>query len=165
MPDQIKMNETDSTTPKIIPQLQYLRDLSFECPNAPGVFFELNQKQLEPQLAVFHDIKVGKLGEEGNAYEVVLAVKIESKDEKQDKSIFVLETVYAGVFHVEAPENLLQPLLFVEAPRILFPFVRQIIATNTMDAGFPPVHLPMIDFLAGFRAKVEEAQAAANAQD
>ncbi len=144
--------------PKIIPQLQYVKDISFECPNSPEVFFLLTQQKLEPQLSVFHDVKVGKLGDEGHAYEVVLAIKIESKDEKQEKSIFVLELVYAGVFHVEAPENLLQPLLFVEVPRLLFPYARQIVSSVTLESGFPPIHLPIIDFLASFKAKVEEAQ-------
>ncbi len=144
--------------PKIVPQLQYVKDISFECPNSPEVFFLLNQQKIEPQLSVFHDVKVGKLGEEGNSYEVVLAIKIESKDSKQDKNIFMLELVYAGVFHVEAPENLLQPLLFVEVPRLLFPYARQIVSSVTLESGFPPIHLPIIDFLASFKAKVEEAQ-------
>lgn len=160
MSDQENANQIE---PKIIPQVQYIKDISFECPNSPEVFFLLSQHKLEPHLSVFHDVKVGRLGEEGHSYEVVLAVKVESKDEKQNKNIFMVELVYGGVFHVEAPENLLQPLLFVEVPRLLFPYVRQTISSITLESGFPPIHLPIIDFLASFRAKVEEAQNSAKA--
>ena len=59
----------------------------------------------------------------------------------------MIELVYAGLFGLQnVPEEALEPFLIIEAPRILFPFARRIIADATRDGGFPPLMLDPIDF-------------------
>ncbi|MFV0321484.1 MAG: protein-export chaperone SecB [Alphaproteobacteria bacterium] len=143
--------------PNINVQVQYTKDLSFECPNAPEVFLLMAQNKAKPAINVAHDVQVGRLGE-GNAYEVMLSIKVECQNEEDKKNMFLFELAYAGVFVVEAPENLIQLMLFVEAPRLLFPYARQIVSSTIIEAGFPPVHLPPIDFMETFRQKIARAQ-------
>ncbi len=156
--DQNPQNE-EQKAPVMHPQVQYVKDLSFECPNSPDVFLRMAQDKAKPNINVSHDVQVGRLGE-GNNYEVVLDFRVECTDTEADSNMFLLELSYAGVFTVEAPENLEQIMLFVEAPRFLFPYARQIISTTISESGFPPVFLPPVDFMEAFRQKVAQAQAA-----
>ncbi|MFV0431753.1 MAG: protein-export chaperone SecB [Alphaproteobacteria bacterium] len=150
--------EEAQQAPSINVQVQYIKDLSFECPNSPEVFLMMAQNKLKPAINVVHDVQVGRLGE-GNVYEVVLSIKVDCQNEEDKRNMFLLELAYAGVFVIEAQENIEQLMLFVEAPRLLFPFARQIVASTIIEAGFPPVHLPPIDFMESFRQKVAQAQA------
>ena len=76
--------------------------------------------------------------------------------------LFNVELVYGGVFRIEGfPQEHMLPLLFIECPRLLFPFARQIIAEATRNGGFPPLMLDPIDFAQMFQQKLAEDQAAA----
>lgn len=162
MAEENTQKNEEQKAPVMQPQVQYIKDLSFECPNSPDVFLRMAQDKAKPNINVSHDVQVGRLGE-GNNYEVMLAFKIECTDTEANTNMFLLEVSYAAVFTVEAPENLEQIMLFVEAPRFLFPYVRQIVSSTISEAGFPPVFLPPIDFMEAFRQKVAEAQKAQEA--
>lgn len=90
--------------PNINVQVQYTKDLSFECPNAPEVFLLMAQNKAKPAINVAHDVQVGRLGE-GNAYEVMLSIKVECQNSEDQKNMFLFELAYAGVFVVEAPRK------------------------------------------------------------
>ncbi len=147
----------EQKAPVMQPQVQYIKDLSFECPHSPDVFLRMAQDKAKPNINISHDVHVGRLGE-GNNYEVALSFHVECIDTEADSNMFLLELSYAAVFTVEAPENLEQIMLFVEAPRFLFPYARQIISTTISESGFPPVFLPPVDFMEAFRQKVAQAQ-------
>lgn len=118
---------------------QYVKDLSFENPNAPAVY----QWQGQPQIDVQFNIGSNQVGDD--AYEVVL--KIETKATAADKIAFQVELDYAGLFALRnIPDDQLQPFLLAEAPRILFPFARRVLADAVRDGGFPPLLLEPIDF-------------------
>jgi preprotein translocase subunit SecB len=73
----------------------------------------------------------------------------------------LLELEYGGIFKVEnVPEQQLHPYLLIECPRMLFPFVRRIVADVTRDGGFPPLNLDQIDFLALYRQQLAQRAAA-----
>jgi preprotein translocase subunit SecB len=129
---------------------QYIKDLSFEVPGAPGIFLELAGTQ--PELSVRVDLNAQLIG--GNNYEVVLQLAAEAK--VKDKVAFIVELSYAGVFTLMVPEEHLQPILMIEAPRLLFPFARAIIAGVTGEGGLPPLLLQPIDFNALYRARLEQ---------
>jgi preprotein translocase subunit SecB len=129
---------------------QYIKDLSFEVPNAPHVLAELAGSPPEVSLRV--DIHVEPLHE--NTYEVVLHLAIEAK--AKEKTAFILELSYGGAFTVYVPEEHLQPFLLIECPRLLFPFVRSIVSEVTMNGGFAPMVLPPIDFVTLFRNRMEQ---------
>jgi preprotein translocase subunit SecB len=97
-------------------------------------------------------------------YDIVMKLKIESKTKGDaPESIFLLELEYGGIFKVEnVPEQQLHPYLLIEYPRMLFPFVRRIVADVTRDGGFPPLNLDQIDFVALYRQQL--AQRAAQQQ-
>lgn len=131
---------------------QYVKDLSFENPNAPGVY----QWQGQPQIDVQFNIGAFKLSDE--VHEVALKIDVTARSE--DKTAFAVELVYAGLFALRnIPEEQLQPFLLAEAPRILFPFARRIVADAVQDGGFPPLMLDPIDFGALYMHRAAQAQA------
>jgi preprotein translocase subunit SecB len=132
---------------------QYIKDLSFEVPGAPAIFTELSGAQ--PDLAVRVDLNATPLG--GNAFEVVLNLAVDAK--VGERVGFIVELTYGGVFLLNVPEEHLQPVLLIEAPRLLFPFARQVIADVTSGGGLPPLMLQPIDFAALFRARLEQMAA------
>lgn len=132
---------------------QYIKDLSFEVPGAPQVFIE-SQGQ-NPEIPIHVDVNATTIGP--NLYEVVLHLRIEAK--LPTKPLFIVELDYAGLFTVNVPEDQIHPVLLIECPRLLFPFARNIVADLTRDGGFPPLMIQPLDFVALFRARLEEMAA------
>lgn len=132
---------------------QYIKDLSFEVPGAPGIYAEMRQA---PEIPIGIDIQASKL--QDNVFEVVLSVNIDAK--VAGKPAFILELSYAGVFTIQGvPEESVQPVLLIECPRMLFPFARNIIADLSRDGGFPPLMMQPIDFVSLYRQRMEQLQA------
>ena len=120
---------------------QYIKDLSFEVPNAPAIFSEMQQG---PNINIDLDTRVQNLQE--GVYEVVVTVRAEAKVQDTSKTAFIAELDYAGVFQLSMPEDMHRYVTLVECPRLLFPFFRQVLADVTRDGGFPPLMLAPIDF-------------------
>ena len=129
---------------------QYIKDLSFEVPGAPHIFADMAGNA--PELSVRVDLNAVPLG--GNVFEVTLILAAEAK--LAGKVAFIVELSYAGLFQINVPEEHLQPVLLIEAPRLLFPFARNIIATATSEGGLPPLMLQPIDFATLYRARIEQ---------
>jgi preprotein translocase subunit SecB len=140
--------------PTMVVNAQYVKDLSFENPNAPN---SLMQQSGAPDVQVAVDTAAVQL--EGSTFEVTLTVRAEGTSE--DTSLFLVEAAYAGIFTLgEVPEEYVAPLLYVEAPRQLFPFARAIVAECVRDGGFPPLLIHPVDFMALFQQRAaEEAKA------
>ena len=121
---------------------QYIKDLSFENPNAPAIFSEQNSQA--PTLNISLDVRSTRLSE--RTYEVVLSLRAEAT--LPEKSAFLTELEYAGVVSVAetVAEADVEHLLKVEAPRYLFPFARNVLAFATREGGFPPLIVNPIDF-------------------
>jgi len=137
---------------------QYVKDLSFENPNAPAVY----QWQTQPNIDVQFNIGSGQLGDD--VYEVVL--KIDVKAEGDDKQVaFQVELVYAGLFGIRnVPAEQIPPFLLAEAPRILFPFARRVLSDAVRDGGFPPLMLEPIDFAQLYMQQQAQGDALVQAQ-
>ena len=134
---------------------QYIKDLSFDNPNAPAVY----QWQSQPQIDVQFNIGSQQLTED--VYEVALKIDISARADNQ--AAFQVELVYAGLFALRnIPEEQLQPFLLDEAPRLLFPFSRRIIADAVRDGGFPPLMLDPIDFGALYMQRQAQMQSEGN---
>jgi len=130
---------------------QYVKDLSFENPNAPAVY----QWQTQPQIDVQFNIGAQQLNDE--LHEVALKIEIAARGE--DKIAFQVELVYAGLFALRnVPAEQLQPFMLAEAPRLLFPFARRVVADAIRDGGFPPLLLDPIDFAALYMQRAAQAQ-------
>ena len=119
---------------------QYIKDLSFENPGAPQ---SLQGPGQNPQLKVSVNVNAEPRGEE--AFEVALQLEVHAKSDQG--VIYNVELVYGGMFRLHnVPKNLLQPVLFIDCPTLLFPFMRRVLADITRDGGFPPLMLDPIDF-------------------
>ena len=141
---------------------QYVRDLSFENPRAPQSLVQSNQQQGQPNVNVGVEVSVRQLQEK--LYEVILQMRTEAK--QGDDALFLAELHYAGIFQIgEVPPEVVQILLFVEAPRMLFPFGRHIVAEAIRDGGFPPMMLQPVDFAAMYKQRLERAQAEQKAKE
>jgi len=118
---------------------QYVKDLSFENPNSPAIY----QNTDAPQIDVQFNIGATQVSDE--IHEVVL--KIDVKAEVEGQVAFIVDFSYGGLFGLRnVPAEAIQPFLLGEAPRILFPFARRIVADAIRDGGFPPLMLEPIDF-------------------
>lgn len=144
-------DQAGGEAPQVAALAQYVKDLSVENPSAPQVF----QWNEQPQLDVQFNIAVNKVADE--VHEVVL--KIDASARSASGVQFVLDLSYAGIFGLRnLPEEALPAFLLVEAPRLLFPFARQVVAAATQDAGFPPLMLDPIDFASIYMNQLEAAQ-------
>jgi preprotein translocase subunit SecB len=163
------MSETNAAPPAapvppapLVVNIQYVKDLSFEVPNAPQVYATL---RAQPQVAINLDVQVRRLQDGQDVFEVTLAVKAEAHEPATNGAapavVFIAELAYAGVFTLNGiPEASVEPVLVVECPRLLFPYARNILADITRDGGFPPVLLQPIDFLQLWQARQAQGQTA-----
>ena len=137
---------------------QFIRDMSFENILAQkGINGEVNP---DVQVQVNLD---GRKRQIENQYEVVIKLKIVSKNKETDDNLFLLEMEYGGIFMITGvPEDQLHPFLLIECPRMLFPFLRRIVSDVTRDGGFPPLNLDTIDFLQLYRNELARRQEKAN---
>jgi len=130
---------------------QYIKDLSAESPSSPSVF----QWPTQPSLDVQFGITGGKVGDD--VHEIILKIEVSAKSDSGTH--FIIDLSYAGLFGFRnIPEEALPPFLLVEAPRLLFPFARQIVAEAIQNLGFPPVLLDPIDFASAYMAQADVQQ-------
>ncbi len=136
---------------------QYLKDISFENPNAPA---SLAPQQNQPDINIGVNVNARNLAP--TDFEVEL--HLDAKATAGGKVVFAAELLYAGVFRMENfPPNLLHPAVLIECPRMLFPFARQILADATRNGGFPPLMLDPIDFAGMYQRRMQQEQAKAEA--
>ena len=147
-------NPEAAPPPQLNVLAQYIKDLSFENPNAPQSLAPQGQP---PQINI--QINVGANALADTEFEVTLT--IEGKAESGTQVMFSFELVYGGVFRlVNVPQEHLSPMLLIECPRLLFPFAREIVANSVRDGGFPPLMLDPVDFVALYRQRMAQAQPA-----
>lgn len=144
-------SDINANEPQAATLAQYIKDLSVESPSAPTVF----QWQDQPSVDVNFNLNVEKVSDEVNE----VAMKIEVKAQSQSGIHFLVDLTFAGLFGIRNfPEEAVAPFLLVEAPRLLFPFARQIICESIQNMGFPPLLLEPIDFGAAYMAQMQAAQ-------
>jgi len=126
---------------------QYVKDLSFENPGMPSM------PQTRPQIELNVDLQARQMDEQH--FEVELKLRVNAQSE--GRPVFLLELVYGGLFQLlNVPEEMRQPVLLIEAPHIIFPFARRIVADVVRDGGMPPLLVEPIDFAALYRARQTE---------
>lgn len=132
---------------------QYVKDLSFEVPSSPEIFLNPQEK---PDIAISINIDAKKLSDD--LYEISLKISADASADK--KRIFVCEVIYSGIFSIQNVEDdMMEQILLIYCPNLLFPFARRIIANNTIDGGFPPLMLDPIDFTNLYKRRQEEVAA------
>lgn len=157
----VSSNQTEGTPPSLplTINIQFTKDLSFEVPHGAAIFASLQEA---PQISVSIDTNANRLNENG-VYEVSLKIKIDAveaqkQNEGASRTIFIAELIYCAVVTLNnPPEELIEPILLVEVPRLIFPYARNIISEVTRDGGFPPVVLQPIDFVSLWQNKQQQA--------
>ena len=145
------IDQAAGEAPQVASLAQYVKDLSVESPSSPQAF----QWQSQPQLDVQFNINVDKVAED--VHEVVLKIEVAARS---DQGVhFLIDLSYGGLYGLRnIPEEALPPFLLIEAPRLLFPFARQIVSDASQNTGFPPLLLDPIDFGAAYMAQLEAQQ-------
>lgn len=143
--------DTTQQLPHISVNAQYIKDLSFENPGAPG---SLVNNEDQPKIDLALDLNIQKMPED-SYFEVEISIHASASN--SDKTLFVIDLKYAGVFHLmNIPEKQTEMLLAVHCPAILFPFARKIIADATQSGGFQPLMIDPIDFGVLYSKKLSE---------
>ena len=134
---------------------QFLKDISFESPNVPELFFKQDNGQAKLEMNIDINIK----GSENNLYMVDLITKVHSKIEKDDKTVFLIESTYTGmVQYEEKDEETKKRTLLIDIPTLLFPYVRSMVTRLTAESGFPPFTMPLVDFADMYEQRQKQAQ-------
>jgi preprotein translocase subunit SecB len=155
-----KMAEEAGGAPQIKMSVlaQYVREMSFE--NVVAMK-GISGGDVQPDIQVGVSLD-GRKRAQDNQYDVVTKFKITSTNKANNQPLFLMELDYGGIFQIEGvPEDQLHPFLLIECPRLLFPFVRRIVSDVTRDAGFPPLNIDTVDFLALYRQEVARRTAQA----
>ena len=133
---------------------QYIKDFSFENPNAPRSLMSAGQ---QPQISIQIKVDAAPLSDT----DVEVALKLEGKAEAGGNLMFVFDLTFAGVFRIRnVPAESMNALVLIECPRLLFPFARGIIANTVRNGGFPPLLLDPVDFVGLYRQRMSQAQPA-----
>jgi preprotein translocase subunit SecB len=137
---------------------QYVKDFSFENPNAPRSMAPSPQ---QPTINIQINVDAAPMTQ--TDFEVTL--RLEGKAESQGMLLYSFELVFSGVFRVmNVPAESLQPFVLIECPRLLFPFAREIVATAVRNGGFQPLLLNPIDFVDLYRQRMAASQASSTSQ-
>lgn len=136
--------------------VQYVRDLSFENPNAPR---SLGPRDKAPNIGIQVNVNAKQLAP--TDFEV--SVTLDASAGEGADVLFKLDLDYAGVFRLSnIPAEQIHPIVMIECPRLLFPFLRQIVADATRNGGFPPLYIDPIDFLSLYQQRAQAEQEAAS---
>jgi preprotein translocase subunit SecB len=129
---------------------QYVKDLSFENPGAP-----LMTAAPRPQIELGVDLQARNL--DPQRFEVEIKLRVSAQND--GKPLFLLEMAYGALVGVQsAPPEIIQQVMLIDVPHLMFPFARRIVADAIRDGGMPPLMIEPIDFGALYRSKLAEGQ-------
>lgn len=156
------MTEATTPNPAVSPLFNieklYVKDLSLEIPNAPAIFLERENPQIDLQLHT-----QASTVEEG-VFEVVVTVTVTAKLPEKDKVMFLIEAKQAGIFQVRnIPAEEMESVLAVVCPNILYPYLREVVSDVAVRGGFAPVLLNPINFDAIYQQQKQQVLAQAEA--
>ncbi|SDP40059.1 protein-export chaperone SecB [Desulforhopalus singaporensis] len=150
---------TGSAKPEFRMQKMYVKDLSFENPNAPEVFTV--QQSAEPKVEV--NLQLNNKQVDEDHWEVALEITAKVSTKADDKVLFILEVEHAAIFKLKnIPKEHMPMLLGVDCPTLLFPFTRQIVSQVSIDGGFVPFLMEPVNFMALFQKAQKEKKQAKN---
>lgn len=132
---------------------QYVKELSFRNASAASA----QSHDIQPTIDMGVEVKSRPMGESGDAVEVDLCINVAAK--RGEAIMFSVNLVYSGLFQfMNVRSDDIEPLIWIECPRLLFPFSRQILAEITREGGYPPLLINPIDFTPLYWAELRERQ-------
>ena len=148
------MSEQEQQQPVFSIEKVFVKDLSVEVPNAPGIYTEREAPQIDVQM----NTQGSPVAE--NIYQVLLTVTVSAKI--QDRTMFLVEAAQGGIFRIAGvPQDQMELVLSVACPNVLFPYVRETISDAVGRAGFMPLYLNPVNFEALYAQRMAQAQAEA----
>lgn len=142
------ISNENAPKPEFRMQKMYIKDLSFENPNAPGVF--TRQQSGDPAVDVNLQLNNKKIDDDHYEVSLQVTAKVSSKEDKM--VLFILEIEHAAVFMLKnIPKEHMAMLLGIDCPTLLFPFTRQIVSQVSIDGGFVPFLMEPVNFMALFQ--------------
>ncbi len=154
-----KTEEKKPAAPEFRMQKMYIKDLSFENPNAPDIYVAHAEKA--PEVDVNLQLNHKQVNEDH--YEVCLEITAKIVNKELDKTLFILELEHAGVFLLKnIPEEHLKMVLAVDCPTLLFPFTRQIASQVSVDGGFVPFLMEPINFMGLYQNSLKKGEKPSN---
>ena len=151
MSDQ-ETSTTEENTPAFSVQKLYVKDISFENPNAPEIFISTTE---QPKIEMTLNTENRRVDTEH--LEVTLKISSTARDSQSEKVLFEVEVEYAGLFYMKnIPEEHMAALVGVDCPTIIFPYTRQLISQLTVDGGFRPLLLEPVNFAAAFQSSQQQ---------
>jgi preprotein translocase subunit SecB len=146
-----------ATGPAIRILAQFVRDFSFENPNAPE-----SLRAVDGQPNIDMNVEMAARQRDDGLYEVDL--KLSAKALRDNVAVFVVELLFGGLFQIEgvSAEDI-EPVLLIECPRFLFPFARRLIADVTAEGGYPPFLIDPIDFAGVYAARKAQMESGLDA--
>jgi preprotein translocase subunit SecB len=160
MTEAAQANAQPNTQPVFNIEKLYVKDMSLEVPNAPGIFLERENPQIDLQLHT-----QAAPVEEG-VFDVTVTVTVTAKLPEKDKVLFLIEAKQAGIFQVRnIPAEEIETVLAVVCPNILYPYLREVVSDMSVRAGFAPVMLNPINFEAIYLQQKQQNEAQAPAAE
>jgi len=147
--------DQSKAVPEFRMQKMYIKDLSFENPNAPDIYVAQSEKA--PEVDV--NLQLNHKQVNDDHYEVCLEITAKIINKEMDKTLFILELEHAGVFYLKnIPEEHLKMVLAVDCPTLLFPFTRQIASQVSVDGGFVPFLMEPINFMGLYQNSLKKEE-------
>ncbi len=145
--------QPNNGVPALNAMVQYIKDFSFENPNAPR---SLGPQSKAPNISIQVNVNAKQVADADFEVEILL----EGSAGEGADLLFKFELDYAGIFRLQNIAAADQhPVIMIECPRLLFPFARQIVADAVRNGGFPPLYIDPIDFASLYRQKMSEVAA------
>lgn len=149
-PASLDVSDSVPSSSSLIVGSQYLRTLSIDVQNTPDVYRDLPP---QPHIGMMVDVTGRQLGDQPT-FEVSLAIRAQGlesapiQDAPNPKVLYEITLAYTGLFGLTGriPQEAVEPLLLVEAPRFLFPTARSVMLNTVREAGFPSPNIQPIDF-------------------
>jgi len=164
MTDNIEKTSVNAEIPITPVQVhaQYVKDFSFENPNAPD---SLRPSSDKPEMDVNIVLDAVKIEDAENPDLYESGITLTIKSTRGGKVLFISEIVYAALVTIkDVPSQHIKPILYIEIPQMLFPFARHIVANAVTSGGFPPLLLNPVDFRGMYAdASKKAAQASSSA--
>ena len=155
---ETQQTQQTQVQPQLVVHAQYVKDFSFENPNAPK---SLTASEGQPEIEINVNVAANPLAEQERHFECVLSMRASAK--RGDENMFVADLSYAAVLSIGEgiEENMFHPLVMIEGPRMLFPFARHTLSSMTQAGGFMPLNIQPIDFVRLYQASAEAQKAQA----
>ena len=143
---------SDQQQPAFAAQRIYLKDASYEAPNAPGIFLE----EWEPEVNVEMDNSVTAIDENG-VYDVQLKITVTAKT--KDKTAYIAEVIQGGIFLITGfEEKDRKRLTGSVCPDTLYPYAREALANLMTKGSFPPFLLTPVNFDYIYNKRIQELE-------